>query len=64
MRGINTLGFFLLDQGVVVISAKLDPWISTWWEESSISLSTKYWFEHKGYNLLWGPPLATAETAW
>ena len=63
MRKINPLHFFPLDQGAVVISAKWEPWISTWWGEIFISLSAKYWFYHKGVNLLWDPPLTAAETA-
>ena len=63
MRGLNLSQFFPLDQGAVVRLAKLEPWIRTWWGESLSSLSGKYWFEHKGGNIMWDPPPAEAETA-
>ena len=63
MRGLNLSQFFPLDQGAVVRLAKLEPWIRTWWGESLSSLSGKYWFEHKGDNIICAPPLAVADTA-
>ena len=63
MRTLNPLQFVPLDKGAVVISSKLEPWISTWWGEMFISLSAKDWFENKGGNLLWDPPPAAAETS-
>ena len=41
----------------------MELWIRTWWEESLISLSAKYRFEHNDYKLLWAPPPDAAETA-
>ena len=38
-RVLNPLQFVLLYQGAVLISAKLEPWIRTWWGEILISLS-------------------------
>ena len=32
-------------------------------KKNLISLSEKYWFEHKGNNILWDPPLAAVDTA-
>ena len=63
MRGLKTFQFVPLDQEAVVRLAKLEPWIRTSWGDSLSGLSTKYWFEHKGDNLLWDPPLAASETA-
>ena len=62
MRGMNPLHFVLLYQGAVVRLAKLGPWISIRWGEILSSLNTKDWFEHKGYNILWGPHPDTTET--
>ena len=62
IRVLNPLQFSLLDQGLVVRLAKLDPWIRTCWGEILSSLRSKYRFEHKGGNLLWVTPLASAET--
>ena len=63
MRVLNPLQFVSLDQGVVVISAKLEPWIRTLWVDILTSLSAKDWFGHKGDNILWDPPTAAAETS-
>ena len=63
IRGVNSLQFYPLYQGVVVRSANLEPWIRNWWGESLNSIIAKDWFEHKGYNLLWATLPATAETS-
>ena len=42
--------------------ANLEPWIRTWWGEILTSLSAKYWFEHKGDNLMWDPPPDASDT--
>ena len=63
MRGLDPLHFVPLDQGALVRLAKLEPWIRTWWEEVLISLSAKDWFEYKGGNIMWSPPLDVADTA-
>ena len=44
MRGMNPLQFFLLDQGAVARSGKLELWIRTWWGDNLNILSAKYWF--------------------
>ena len=62
-KGMNHLQFFLLDQVAAAKSAKLEPWIRTWWGESLRSLSAKDWFKHKVDNLLWGTPLTAEDTA-
>ena len=63
IRVLKPLQFVPLDQGAVVRSAKLEPWIRTWWGEMFISLSAMDWFEHKGDNILWDPAPAASETA-
>ena len=63
MRVLNHLPFIPLDQGSVVRSANLEPWISTWWVEILISISAKDWYEHKEDNILWDPPPSAAEAA-
>ena len=60
IRGLNPLQFFLLYKGAVARSAKLKPCIRTWWVDILNSISAKYWFEHKGGNLLWDTPPSTA----
>ena len=52
MGVLNPLQFVPLYQGAVVISAKLDPWISNWWGDILISLSAKDWLEYKEGKLL------------
>ena len=63
MRGLKPLQFVPLYQGAVYLSEKLEPWIRPWWGESLTSLSSKYWFEYKGENLLWYTPPAAAEAS-
>ena len=60
---LKPLQFLSLDQIAAARSAKLESCIRTCWGESLSSLSAKYWFEHKGGNVLWDTPLAAAQTA-
>ena len=62
VRKLYPLHFVPLDQGAVVGLARLEPWVSNWLGEIFISLITKYWFEHKGGNILWATPPAELET--
>ena len=63
IRGVNSLQFYPLYQGVVVRSANLEPWIRNWWGESLSILIEKYSFEYKGDNILWYPCTDAEETA-
>ena len=63
MKGMNPLQFIVLYQGLVVKSAKLEPWISNWWGKLLTSLSVEDYFEHKGDNIQWDPPISASETA-